>query len=500
MTELKLALFNKQKRLPVTSVEPLCHKALQVALETGLGNSWQKSGISSCSVSLTLVGEKAIKELNSQFRQVDAVTDILSFPMMDFKEGELGRSLEPFDFEDPDSEEKCLYLGDLVLCTKRAQDQAEAYGHSVEREVAFLVVHGLLHLLGYDHIQESDEVVMREKQRKIMEKLDLAIDSDPVEAGEQLEEKPRQRAGFITLLGRPNMGKSTLLNALSEADLAITSPKPQTTRFLIRSVLNYEQDQLIFIDSPGIHEGQIALDRALNQSIRVGIEEADILLLMIDAAFSPRVEAIEKSVARKARDRQKPLILVINKIDRVKKEKLLPLIQTYHQQLSPVAIIPISAKTGEGLPELISEIRRYLPERDFIFTEDDYTDQTEATLAKEWIRLALLQQLEDEIPHGTAVQIESFQEFDQLDEKTGVSVRSRVDISAVIYCDRESHKAVILGKNGSKIKSIGIAARQSIEKQLDCSCVLHLFVKVSPSWRSKPHMVEDLGYAKKELT
>lgn len=302
------------------------------------------------------------------------------------------------------------------------------------------------------------------------------------------------RCGRIALLGRPNVGKSTLLNELAGSELAITSPKAQTTRSLIRAVINDADAQMIFIDSPGIHVEKHALDRAMSKSISVAMDEADVLLLLIEAGFKPRVEEIEKRVARRAHDRNKALILVLNKCDIAHKAAILPLMAAFNEALQPAAIVPISAKTGEGLDELLEEIKRVLPEGPAVFSEEVMTDQTEGSLVRELVRSEILRQMKEEIPHQVAVVLESFDEDLRVDTETGEEKRVRVKISAIIYCERSQHKAMLLGKGGERIKEIGSRARLRMEYLLDCPCDLHLFVKVKERWRENPAALKELGY------
>lgn len=496
MINLRLALVNKQKKYNHEEIRVWCEKAAQATLDYILHLNPELDGsIETVSICLSLVSEAAIRDLNLRFRETDQVTDVLSFPMFEFSEGIATREFEVYDFSDPTGDVKELFLGDLVICPKRADEQAEHFGHGFKREMSFLCVHGVLHLFGFDHLETDQESRMRDAQREIMSQLGLDL---PDVLPEIKEKNIEQKAGFIALVGRPNVGKSTLLNYLTGSELAITSPKPQTTRTLIRGVLNDGNSQLIFLDSPGIHTEKHALDRYMSKSISVALNEADIILLLIEAGFKPRVEALEMRVAKRAKENDKPLILLLNKCDIANKANILPLMDAFAKSMSPVAMVPISARTGEGVDAVIEEIKRYLPQREWLFTEDDYTDQTEAVLAKEFIRLELLRQLEDEIPHGTAVQLESFDEEFKTNYQTGEEERVKVRIDACIVCERENHKGMILGKGGQKIQAIGTNARKRIAEMLGCPCELFLFVKVEEKWRQRPQVLRDLGYEHRE--
>lgn len=496
MPYLRLALVNKQKKFEPESIRLLCERAASATLEHLASlNPDLAAGADTFSLCISLVSEAAIRDLNQRFRAKDQVTDILSFPMFEFQAGKAARAIEAYDLTDPTGQEKELFLGDLVICPVRAAEQAERFAHTWEREMAFLTVHGMLHLFGFDHMEEDEEKRMRTLQREIMDRLGLGIADT---AGGPEREVPGRKAGFIALVGRPNVGKSTFLNYVMGSKLAITSPKPQTTRTLIRGVLNDGDSQLVFLDSPGIHAEKHALDRYMSKAISVAVSEADIILLLIEAGFKPRVDSLEMRVARRAKENGKPLLLLINKCDIAKKANILPLIDVFAREMSPSAIIPVSARTGEGTDAVLEEIKQFLPQRDFIFSEEDYTDQTEAILTRELIRLELLRQLDDEIPHGTAVLLESFEEELKTDEHSGEEVRVKVRINACIVCERENHKGMILGKAGKKIQSIGTLARKRIAEMLDCPCELFLFVKVEEKWRQRPQMLRDLGYDRRE--
>lgn len=510
MPNLRLSIVNRQRKCNVGLWEGLLKEALCLGFELAAASDNDYSElVDSVAVTLSFVSKDAIRDLNREQRGIDKATDVLSFPMLDFEEGELLEPVEPYDLVNPEAEKGELYLGDIVIAPVVALEQAELYGHSPEREAAFLAVHGLLHLLGYDHLEEEEEAVMRQKQRRIMEALGLGLhaaqpeddarETKHTELESETSVSDIKRTGFIALVGRPNVGKSTLLNRISGSELAITSPKPQTTRHLIRAVINDGDAQMIFIDSPGIHPDRHALDRFMSKSISLAMDEADIILLMIEAGFKPRVDTIERRVAKRAEDRGKPLILLLNKTDHAKKSNILPLIDVFSKEMKCEAIVPISARTGEGLEALFSEIKRLLPEREAVFNEEEYTDQTEAVLAKELVRSEILRQMQDEIPHGTAVVLESFEEETAFNYASGTEERKKVCIEACIVCERESHKGMLLGKGGQRIREIGTKARERISQMLDCPCDLRLFVKVKENWRRKPQALEDLGYGSKEF-
>ncbi len=291
------------------------------------------------------------------------------------------------------------------------------------------------------------------------------------------------KAGFISILGRPNVGKSTLFNRMIGEKLSIITPKPQTTRHRILGIKHIEGGQLIFLDTPGIHEGRSELNKRMVQTAIASGWDADVLLYLIEAV-SPRVEDDEKMLRTLKESRGVPF-LVINKIDLVRRETLLPLIDQY-QRLHPFEkIIPISAMTGDGVDLLVNEILNYLPESPPYYPEDIYTDQTERSIASEMIREKIIQQTFQELPYATAVKIESFKEH---------SEKNLVVIQATLYVEKESQKKILIGKGGQKLKRIGEEARREIETFLGKKVFLELWVKVEKDWTRNPHILDELGY------
>lgn len=309
------------------------------------------------------------------------------------------------------------------------------------------------------------------------------------------------RSGFISLIGRPNVGKSTLLNKIAGIRLAITSPKPQTTRHVVRAVLDDENSQMIFLDTPGLHNPRTKLGEYMMVVATTALADGDIILLLIDAdaatksRLGARVPPIEADILEKAARQQKPVILVLNKVDKVTKENLLPLMASYAAKFDFAALIPVSARTGDGIDILTAAIRRLLPEGPRYYPIDSVTDQTERSLCAELIREQILLLTSEEIPHGTAVEIESFEEMNADEQPTAnAEDRTLVRIGAVIYCDKDSHKGILIGHQGSMLKQIGTGARLQIEELLDCRCYLELHVKVREDWRNRTGILRNLGY------
>ena len=295
------------------------------------------------------------------------------------------------------------------------------------------------------------------------------------------------KAGFVSIIGRPNVGKSTLMNYIIGQKIAITSNKPQTTRNRIRTVYTCDRGQIVFVDTPGIHKSKNKLGDYMVSVARKSIVDVDAVIWIVEP--TTYIGAGELSIIeelKKAKD--VAIFLVINKMDTIKKDEVLAVIDTYSKQMEFAEIIPVSAKTGKGVPELIDCLLDYLPEGDAFFDEDTITDQPERQIVAELIREKALWCLEDEIPHGIAVTIESMN-FD----------KKLCSIDATIVCERESHKGIIIGKNGSMLKKIGSLARPDIEDMLEMKVFLQLWVKVRKDWRDSDLVMKNYGYNPKDL-
>jgi len=295
------------------------------------------------------------------------------------------------------------------------------------------------------------------------------------------------RAGFVSIVGRPNAGKSTLLNALVGEKIAIVTEKPQTTRMNIQGILNIKAQrgrpaaQIVFIDTPGVHKPDSRLNRKMMQEIHAALESRDLILLLVDATerFGPADEQVLELVKRSGG----PVFLLLNKVDRLHKEKLLPIIEHYSKLHAFQEVIPISAIKRDGLDALINKVAGALPAAPPYFPEDQLTDQPERFLASEIIREKVLLKTGKEVPYATAVIVERYEELPKLTR-----------ISAAIYCERDGQKAILIGKGGEKLKQMGTAARQELERRLDKKVFLELFVKVKPGWRQSAAFVEELDW------
>ncbi len=300
----------------------------------------------------------------------------------------------------------------------------------------------------------------------------------------------KYKSGFITLIGRPNVGKSTLMNRLIGQKIAITSDKPQTTRNRIQTVYTDERGQLIFLDTPGIHKAKNKLGEYMVSVAQRTMSEVDLVLWLVEP--STFIGAGEQLIAEQLKKVKTPVILVINKIDTVKKEEILTFIAAYKDIANFSAIIPVSALKGENTEVLLKELFQYMPNGPMYYDEDTVTDQPERQIVAELVREKALRLLDDEIPHGIAVSIE------RMKERTGGVNGGMIDIDATIVCERDSHKGIIIGKGGSKLKLIGTQARREIENLLDCKVNLQLWVKVKKDWRDSDFLMKNFGYNRDE--
>lgn len=294
------------------------------------------------------------------------------------------------------------------------------------------------------------------------------------------------KSGFVTLIGRPNVGKSTLMNYLIGQKIAITSNKPQTTRNRIQTVLTREEGQIIFVDTPGIHKAKNKLGEYMVNVAERTLNEVDVVLWLVEPTTFIGVG--EQHIIEQLKKVKTPVVLVINKVDMVKKEDILPCILKYSEAYTFADIVPVSAKTGNNTEELLKVIMKYLPYGPQFYDEDTITDQPERQIVAEIIREKALHSLNEEIPHGIAVSIERM--------KTGKN--HVVDIHATIICERDSHKGIIIGKQGSMLKKIGSTARFEIERLLDCKVNLQLWVKVKKDWRDSDFMIKNFGYREED--
>ena len=294
------------------------------------------------------------------------------------------------------------------------------------------------------------------------------------------------KSGFATLIGRPNVGKSTLMNTLIGQKIAITSNKPQTTRNRIQTVYTCEQGQIVFLDTPGIHKSKNKLGDYMVNVAQKTLSEVDVVLWLVEP--STYIGAGEQHILEQLKKGNTPVILVINKIDTVKNEALLEVIDTYRKEMDFAEVIPVSALKDKNTEDLIQTIFKYLPYGPAFYDEDTITDQPERQIVAEMIREKALRCLDDEVPHGIAVCIDSMK-----------YTKSIVNIDATIICERDSHKGIIIGKQGAMLKKIGTQARRDIENLLEMPVNLKLWVKVKKDWRDSDFLIKNFGYNGKDL-
>ena len=292
----------------------------------------------------------------------------------------------------------------------------------------------------------------------------------------------KTKTAMITIAGRPNVGKSTLTNFLVGEKIAIVSNKPQTTRNRICGIVTRGNTQFVFVDTPGYHRARTKLGDYMVNTVRETISDVDATILVVEPIAS--VGAQESDLIEKIKASKCPAILAINKIDTVEKDTLLEVIAVYSQAMEFAAIIPISAKTGDGVDQLLKTCEKYAIESPFLFDEDQTTDQPERQVMAEIIREKILWNLDREIPHGTAVEITTFSERDN-----GI-----IDIDATIYCEKASHKGIIIGKRGDMLKKISTQARSDCEKFMGTKVYLTTWVKVKENWRDSDFLVRNFGY------
>lgn len=303
------------------------------------------------------------------------------------------------------------------------------------------------------------------------------------------------RSGFVTLIGRPNVGKSTLMNQLIGQKIAITSDKPQTTRNRIQTVYTAPEGQIIFLDTPGIHKAKNKLGEYMVNVAERTLNEVDVILWLVEP--TTYIGAGEQHIAEQLRRTHTPVVLVINKVDRVKKEDLFEVITAYKDVCEFAEIVPVSALTGENKEDLLDVILRLLPEGPQFYDEDVVTDQPERQIVAELIRERALRLLDEEIPHGIAVAVESMKE--EKDTTKRHSHKNKMVIEATIVCERDSHKGIIIGKQGAMLGKIRSGARQEIEGLLDMKTELNLWVKVKKNWRDSDFLMKNFGYDQREI-
>lgn len=292
------------------------------------------------------------------------------------------------------------------------------------------------------------------------------------------------KSGFVSIIGRTNVGKSTLINSLANEKVAITANKSQTTRTAIKAIVNRENSQIIFIDTPGIHKPKTKLGNTMIETVWTSVPNCDVILFIIDAT-SKKIGTGDRIILDKIKELKQKTILIINKIDLIKKEELFKTIEMYKNEYDFNAIIPISALESENIEDILKEIEKILPEGPAYYDKDEYTDQTERQIVEETIREKALKLLDEEVPHGIYV------ETQKMNLRKTTKKEDIYDIEATIYCMRESHKGIIIGKNGSMLKRIGMYARQDLERMFRIKINLKVWVKVKENWQDNESIINN---------
>lgn len=418
------------------AVEARCRECLP-GLRAAAGEVVAELAPAPATLTLRLVDDAEIRELNRSYRQIDSATDVLSFPGEETPEGR--------------------HLGDIVISVETAAAAGDA---SLEDELKVLALHGILHCLGHDHETDSGE----------MEALEVRLRDRFLGPSEV---RGTRKAGTVALVGRPNAGKSTLMNRMLGEKLAIVSDKPQTTRHRLIGILSTERGQMVFHDTPGLHRPLHRLNRRMVHAAAAALREADVVCLLRDAATPfGRGDAYALDLVGAAAERGMPMLCLLNKIDLISKPRLLPEIERYAGRAVFEEIVPVSALTGDGVDELLELLWRHLPPGEPRHDPELLTVHTERFLVAELIREKVLEQTRDELPFTTAVVIEAWEDGEK-----------RTDLLAHILVDRESHKGIVVGRGGKRIKEIGTAARRDLEAFLERRVYLELRVRTEPGWR-----------------
>ncbi len=446
---------NRDKNLSLSQTR---RDLLEEALSTALS---MEGIVEEVTLSLSFVDGEEIRALNRDYRGIDRETDVLSFPA---HEAEDIPALKDW---------KCLgILGDIVINQDRVRTQAEDFGHSEDRESAYLAVHSLLHLLGYDHETAEEKEVMRTKEEAVMARLGLSR-----------EPEVPFHSGYVTIVGRPNVGKSTLLNALMGEKLTITSNKAQTTRNEIKLIYTDDRMQIIFTDTPGYQTPKNKLGEAMLKMSRDAVNGVDLVIYMTDP--SPEAGRLDSLLLDYLQGVKLPKLCLINKADKADDPLLFAVSDRYQKLGIFDGVILCSAKEGKGLDLVKDALYQALPPGPCYYPEDMVTDRPERFIVAELIREKCLNNLSQEVPHGIYVAIDQMKY-----RETG----DLADIYATIVVDRTSHKGIVIGKGGAMLKKIGTQARKDLENFLQCRVNLKLWVKIEKNWRQKGRLITSFGY------
>ena len=429
-------------------------------------------------VEISSADEGEIRTLNRTTRDIDKVTDVLSYQNLEDVRLPLKKEDYPTEIN---AEDDSIILGEIFICLQKAKEQADEYGHSMEREIAFLTCHGMLHLLGYDHQTEAEEKEMFALTEEILGGIGYFRDrNEPIRG-----EKPADefRSGFVAIMGRPNAGKSTLINAIVGEKVAIVSWKPQTTRNKILGIYNEPNTQIVFIDTPGLHKPRNTLGEYMMKSAKAASEGVDCLLYVIDAEKG--FDESDKQHVRGFLSEGEKVIAVVNKIDHVTKEKVFSILTELKEYKELEAVVPISALKKRNVEPLMDEIKKRLTDHIKYYDDDLYTNRNMRFMVAEIIREKALRLLDKEVPYGIGVDVTEY----TVRESDGL-----INVTADVICEKAAHKPIVLGKGGEMIKKISTYARQDIEDMTGSKVFIKLFVKVRDEWRGSPLILKELGY------
>ncbi len=433
-------------------------------------------------VEINTISREEIQELNREERGIDKVTDVLSFQNLEDISFPFNKDDYP---DDINPEDDAVLLGEIFVCVEKAVEQAEEYDHSIEREMSFLCCHGMLHLFGYDHDTEEKEKQMNDLCEEILEGIGQTRDKKFVAP---VEEKIDFHSGFVALMGRPNAGKSTLLNTIVGEKVSIVSWKPQTTRNKIKGIYNEKDCQIIFIDTPGLHKPKNSLGDYMMKTAASATEGIDCILYVIDGEKGYLADD-KSNIVGYVKAGYK-VIVVVNKVDHITKDKVMEVLTKLNELEGLTAVVPLSALKKRNVEPLISEIKKLLTDTIKYYDEDSYTDKNMRFITAEIIREKALRLLDQEVPYGIGVEVREYAYRESGDI---------IDINADIICEKQAHKPIILGKGGAMIKKIATYARQDLEEIAGAKIFLTLFVRVKEDWREDDSVMRMIGYDKKDL-
>lgn len=434
--------------------------------------------VSDIDVEVSFVGEEEIRVINNDTRGIDRVTDVLSF--QNLEDIELPFVKEDYS-DEINGEDGSVMLGEILICEEQMKRQAEEYGHSEDRETAFLTCHGMLHLLGFDHEDADGEKEMNDLCEEILLKAGFPRDLTARKTEKEF------KSGFVAVMGKPNAGKSTLINTIVGEKVAIVSWKPQTTRNKIIGIYNERDCQIIFIDTPGLHKPKNNLGEYMMKTASAALDGVDCVIYVVDC---------EKGYDEKDKfnivnyiNLGLKVVVAVNKVDHVTREKVFEILTELNKLNKIVAVVPISALRGRNIEPLKEEVKKLLTDTIKYYPDEQYTDRNMRFMAAEIIREKALRLLDKEVPYGIGVDIREYRT-----RENGI-----VDINADVICEKAAHKPIILGKGGSMIKKISTYARQDLEAMTGSKIFLTLFVRVKDDWRGSDFIMKELGYDPKDI-